>query len=516
MLGETFTILAVLEATDRMSRVLEKVDGSLDSFSGTAARAAEAATVAGARIDESLLQTASGADALELADARVSAAQARVATTAKAQADAERALLEAQAQLAAAEDGDTAASEKLTAAADTLAAAQKQSAKSAKEASTALDQQAAVVRTTAAATTEARAAADEAAAAQARLAERQARVAEGTGIASKALKYGALAVAAIGYESVKTAGNFESMTEHLVTDAGESQSQIGLIRSGMLALATATGTTTDQMAQGMYHIESAGFHGQQALDVLKTSAEGAKVGGADLDTIGQALTGTMNAFGASAGTPVQMMNALIATVGQGDMKLQDLGSSLGNVAAIGASAGLSYAQIGGAVATMTAQNVSAQRATQDLAHTISSLQNPSKIQIDEMASMGIQSNDLSKNMGKAGLTGTLDTLTQAIAAHTQGGDVLISTLKDSRAAAAGAQAAIKELPASVQGAAQGFLNGSVSLKQFDADIKDLSPGQKHLADQFKTLAGHTDSFNKLVTSGSPLAQTYNADRKSVV
>lgn len=580
MLGEVFTVMAVLEATDRMSRVLEKIDGSLGAFSDTTAKAAESATVAGAKIDESLMQTASGADALELAAARTATAQEKLTTATAAQADAETALLNARAaaasedELAAAAVNVAAAQEKATAAtvalkdaqealgsakkakaseeelavatanvtaaqeratvatheltaarteqaalvapkdiaaaADSLTAAEKRATKATDEVSAAQDRQAAVGRAAVLATGEGRAAADEAAASQARLTEQQARATAGAGIASKALQYGTLAVAAIGYESVKTAGNFESMTEHLVTDAGESQAQIGLIRSGMLALATTTGTTTDQMAAGMYHIESAGFHGKAALDVMKTAAEGAKVGGADLDTVAKALTGTMNAYNMSGDQATSMMNQLIATVGSGDMKMQDLAASLGNVAPLAAAAGVSFAQVGGAMATMTAQNMSAQQASQDLANTIRNLSNPLKPAIDEMAQLGLDSNDLSQNLGKRGLTGTMDILTQAVAAHTQGGQVLIDSLKSSKAAAADAEKMIGMLPSTVQKAAQGFLDGSVTAAQFAKDIKGLTPEQQHLAQQFEHVAKGTDSFNKLLATGSPAAQTYNA------
>lgn len=509
-LAEAFTILAVLEATDKMSRVLERVDGSLNSFSETATRAATTAMEAGAKIDESLLQTASGADALELADARVAGAQARVAETAKVQAEAERALLEAQAQLAAAEDGDAVAAERLTAASDALAAAQRRAALASKEASAAGSHQADVSRATAASTAEGRVAADAAAASQTRLAEQQRLAATGAGAASKAMKFGALALAAIGYESIKTAGNFESMTEHLVTDAGESQKNIGMIRSGMLALATATGTTTDQMAAGMYHVESAGFHGQKALDVLKVAAEGAKVGGADLDTIGQALTGTMNAFGTSGGTATQMMNAMIATVGAGDMKMEAFGSSLGNVAAIGASAKLSFAQVAGGVATMTAQNVSAQRATQDLAHTIGSLGNPTAVQTKEMTAMGINSLQLSSNLGKAGLTGTFDTLVQAIAAHTKGGQVEVNTLNASKAAAAQANTVLGQMPPAMKKVSESWTAGTTTAAQYSKAIHALPPAQQKMYLAFEQMTKKSGAFAQSLQANTPMAQTFNA------
>ena len=580
MLGEAFTILAVLEATDKISSVIERVDAALDGFTETAAKAAESATAAGQKIDTSLLQTASGADAVELADARLTEAQNKLTQATLAQADAERALLEAQSSLASegdlaaatdavaaaqkrataaatalataqetlevyekeALDADlvaaatdrvavaqqeaTAATAELTAAqerqaalvtsedaakaADALTAAEKATAKATTEATAAQDQQAAVQRAAILATEEGAAAADEEAAAQARLAASAASTERGLKLMSAGGGIAALAIAAIGYESVKTAGNFQSLTEHLVTDAGESQSKLAMIRTGILNIATATGTSTTDVANGMYHVESAGFHAQAAIDVMTVAAEGAKVGGADLDTVSQALTGTMNAFGKSGGTATQMMNAMIATVAAGDMKMQDLGSSLGNVAAVAASAGLKYDQVGGAIATMTAQNITAQRATQDLAHTIGSLSNPTSVQVKEMQAMGLNSNTVSKNLGSEGLTGTIKTLTAAIAAHTQGGQVLISTYNNAAQASANANTMMKGMSPTLQGLAQGLLNGTTSYTAYTAAIKNLTPIQYSQMTAFEKVADSTKQFNSLLTSGSPAAQTYNA------
>jgi len=579
-LESAFTVLAVMECVDRMSSTIERIDGSLDAFSETASKAAEAATVAGEKIDESLLQTASGADALELASARTAEAQAKLTAATLAQANAEKSLLDLRASiasedelavaadaLAAAQGRATAATTELTTAqaglktavaakasedelavataavtaaqeratiattalteaqerqnalvttedaakaADALTAAEKTTAKATTEATAAQDRQVAVQRAAILATEEGAAAADEEAAAQARLAEQAASASRGMKLLSAGGGIAALAVAAISYESVKAAGNFQSLTEHLVTDAGESAKNLSMIRNGMLQLSVATGTTTTQMAAGMYHIESAGYHGQAALNVLKTAAEGAKVGGADLDTIGQALTGTMNAFGKSAGTSTQVMNAMIATVGAGDMKMQDLGSSLGNVASVAASAGLSYAQVGGAIATMTAQNITAQRATQDLAHTIGSLGNPTAVMTQEMQAMGLNSNTVSKNLGKVGLTGTIQVLTQAIAAHTKGGQVLISTYNASAQASADANTMIKAMSPTMATLAKQVLNGTISYNDYNTAIKAMSPTQRALMTQFEGVANKTKSFNSLLKAGSPAAQTYNA------
>lgn len=557
--AEAFTVLAVLEAQDRASAAFEKIDRSLEKFMSDAQRAASSAGLAGDKIDEGLLKTASGADALDLAAARVATAEEKLVAATTRQAEAEQALLAAREavasqdelaasadKLAAAEQRATAAAEEfkaakanvsalkaaeageeeLAAAAAKLAEADAQATVAAKalaeakardaeltkpaDVLAAADAITAAEKKTAAASKElSEAQAKQAAIQSAATGETEAAAAAAGGL-SRGWGVAALGIAAAGGMAVKAAGDFQSSTQHLVTDAGESQKNLQMVQQGILNVATATGTSASALSDAMYHIESAGFHGSAGLTLLKTAAEGAKVGGADFETVAKTLTGTMNAYNMTGDQATQMMNALIATVGAGDMRMQDLASSLGNVAPLAAAAGISFDQVGGAIATMTGQNMSAQQATQDLANTIRSLSNPNKQAIDEMQALGLDSNDLANNLGKRGLTGTLEMLTTAIAQHTQGGQVFIDTLKQSKNAAADARTMIGQLPAALQTAAEKFLDGKTTVKDFNDAIKDLPPQQEHLAKQFEGLVEKTGSFNQLLTSGSPSAQTMNA------
>jgi len=580
-LGTAFTVLAVLEAQDRMSKVIERNDAILDTFSDTVRKAAESASAAGEKIDSSLLQTASGADAVELADARLAAAQEKLAVSTRAQADAETALLNARASIAsedelavaadalaaaqgrataaatelgaaqtalksattakASEDELTAATAALTAAqeraaiattalteaqerqsalvtpedaakaADALTAAQKRTATATTEVSTAEQQQIATQRAAVLATDEGAAAADAEAAASARAAQEAKANAAAHDIASKAMAVGAIAVAAIGYESIKAAGNFQSLTEHLVTDGGEAQSNLKMVQSRILGISVATGTTTATLVNAAYNIESAGIHGTKAMDDLSVAAQGAKVGGADVATVAYAMATSMNAYGAKAGTATQITNEMIATVAAGDMKMQDLATALSAVTPVAAAAGISFSQVGAAIATMTAQGMSAQQAAQDLANSIRMLQKPSSTQTAEMQQLGINVTDLSTKMGQRGLTGTYQILIQAITSHMgPAGTVLMNAFNSSSSAAADAQTILSKLGPTAQTLAKQFEAGSIGVKAYRTAAQGLGGEQGVLAQQFETTYSNAKGFNSLLKNGSPAAQTFSA------
>jgi TP901 family phage tail tape measure protein len=580
-LGSAFTILAVLEATDKMSSVLDRVDGALDSFSGTAKAAADAASEAGVKIDESLLQTASGADALDLATTRAAAAQDKMAAATAAQAQAETALLEASAavaseeelaaaaeavakaqteaasaaaelasaqnalsvateasasesELAAASDlvasaqqraavaatELTAAQERqsalvtsadVAAAATALTTAEKNAAKATTEATAAQERQESVARAQAAANAEAADETDAVAAAQARMDAANEESASSSGLASKAFGITGLAIAAVGYESIKAAGSFQSLTEHLVTDAGESQSNLKMVQQRILGIASATGTSTTTLANAAYVIESAGIHGKKAMDDLSVAAQGAKVGGAEVSTVAYAMATSMNAYGDKAGTATQITNEMISTVAAGDMKMQDLATALSAVTPVAAAAGISFSQVGAAIATMTSQGMSAQQAAQDLGHSIKSLQNPNATQIQEMQQLGINVTDLSTKMGSRGLTGTYQVLIQAITSHMgAAGTVMMNAFNQSSSAAADANTIFSKLGPAAQQLAKGFEDGSIGVSAYRTAAQGLGGEQGVLAAQFETTYSKAKGFNSLLTSGSPAAQTFTA------
>jgi hypothetical protein len=494
--AEAFTVLALLEARDFASEAFHRVDGALNHFSETASKAAETAKVAGEGIDRSLLQTASGADAVDLAAARVDAAERKLAGAMEEQKVAEQGLLEAR-QAAAADD-------ELAAAADRLAKAERAAGKAASDLGTAQKIQADTAKAAAAKN-------DEAAAAQTKVKNSSGALSNALSGVHKASGLVAAGMGFVGYEALKSAANFQSSSEQLVTSAGVNKNAIAGMRQQILQVSTDTGTAASKVVDDMYHIASAGLTGQKALDAMRAAAEGAKVGNADLDVVSKTLAGTLDSFSGNGMNANQMMNALIATVGTGDMRMQDLATSLGNVAPAAASAKLKFSELGGAIATMTSQNMTAQNATQDLNNLISHLQNPINTQITEMQALGLKSNDLAKNFGQRGLTGTLKILTDAILSHMgPAGSVLISTMRNSEQATANATQMIKSMPAPLAQLAEQFQKGAISYKEYTKGVQDLPAWMHKMGTQFADVEGKAHSFNDLLASGNPAAQTYNA------
>ncbi|MFE5582565.1 phage tail tape measure protein [Kitasatospora sp. NPDC056531] len=322
---------------------------------------------------------------------------------------------------------------------------------------------------------------------------------------------------AVAGVSIKMAGDFQASMLKLTTTAGESEKNLGMVSEGVKRLAVDTGTSTKQLADGMYLVESAGFHGADGLTVLKAAAEGARAEQAPLAEVSNAVTSALKSYHLPAEQATTITNQMVAAVGAGKMTFSEFSSSLATVLPIASSAHVGFDQVGGAIATLTNHGTSAREATQELAFSIRSLQAPNNVAVQEMQRLGLSSVDISTKLGERGLTGTIDLLQQAVLQHMgPAGTVLLSTFNTSKQAAADANAMIASMPKSLQSLAKEFQAGKISMGDWRADLKGLPVDQANLASQFATLINKSQGFNQQLKAGGPAEETFNASMKKMM
>ena len=239
-------------------------------------------------------------------------------------------------------------------------------------------------------------------------------------------KTGMLGMAAVGAGAImvatgaiatKMAGDFQAGITSLATGAGESTSNLKMVSAGILQMAKDTGTSTQQLIDGMYMIESGGFHGAAGLKILQAAAEGAKVGNADLGVVADSVDTILKNFGEhGALSATQATNALITTVANGKTHLEDLAESLAFVLPAGAAAGLGLKDVLGAMATMTSVGVPAAESATYLRQMIIALEAPSAGARGELAKIGITTKELGAAM-KKGLPDALQLIQDKLAEH---------------------------------------------------------------------------------------------------
>jgi len=333
-------------------------------------------------------------------------------------------------------------------------------------------------------------------------------------------KVGAAATAAaagVAVVSLKMAGDFQASMTKLVTTAGEAPAALKQVGDGILKMAVDTGTGTKELADGMYMVESAGFHGADGLKVLQAAAEGARSEQAPLAEVSNAVTSALKSYHLPASDAVTITNQMVAAVGHGKTTFGEFAGSLSTVLPIASSAGIGFDQIGGAIATLTNHGTSAREATQELANSIRNLQAPNNVAIQEMQRLGLSSIDISTNLGKRGLTGTIDMLQQAVLQHMgPAGTVMLNTLNTSKQASADLGQMLGTMKGPVQGLAQQLQAGTLSFGDYSKAIRDLPADQYTLGAGFATLYDKTQGFNSLLKAGGPSAQTFDDAMKKMM
>ncbi|MFI5814854.1 phage tail tape measure protein [Streptomyces sp. NPDC051643] len=316
--------------------------------------------------------------------------------------------------------------------------------------------------------------------------------------------------AGVGVASVKMAGDFQAETMVLHTAAGETVKGLETVRKGILNISTGTGTGIQNLTDGMYQVEKAGYRGGKGLEVLTAAAQGAREENANLGTVTNAMTSVMASYHLEASDSVRVMNGLKTAAGEGKMTMEEFAGSLSTVLPIASANKVSFEEVTGALASLTQHGTSAREGTHELSNTIRNLAKPNNVAAAEMTRFGLNSVDVSTKLGKRGLTGTIDLLNKTVLSHVKGGKILLSSFNNSKQAAQDAAIMIDKMPKSIQSVAKSYNSGTISLADWRQKLKSLSPDQANLLQQYATLMNKSHGFNDALKRGGPAAQTYTS------
>lgn len=270
-----------------------------------------------------------------------------------------------------------------------------------------------------------------------------------------------VAVVAIGTKSVKAAGDFQAGMTRLVTSAGELPQNLQMVSNGILQMAVDTATSTDQLSQGMYYIESSGYRAAAGLGVLRVAAMGAKSENADLMVVSQALTGVLTDYHMKASDATVAMNGLIATVQNGSTNLQDLSSSMAAVLPVASSLGIGFAQVAGSLDTMTNAKMSARQAAMNLGHVLLALSAPSNVAVKSMKAVGLSAQQVKDAMVHQGLPEALQLIEDHVGKEFPKGSVAYET-------------ALKNILGGIVGFKTAAMLTGDSLKQTQSNIDNIT------------------------------------------
>jgi TP901 family phage tail tape measure protein len=317
---------------------------------------------------------------------------------------------------------------------------------------------------------------------------------EGTAARTGAFgKAGLLALAggalAVGAESIHMASEFDAAMTRINTqdNANLSVQQMKDLRTAVLNLAGPTAQAPDALAEAMIHVYGSGLQGAKALDTLRIAAEGATVGHANLTDVTNALDAAIAVNIPGVQNTSQAMGELNATVGAGDMTMQNLADALGGpMLATVKGYGLNITDVGAALAVFGDRNIRGAEAATNLRMATQAMAVPAKQGGNALKELGLQSDTLAKDLQEGGLKQALndlnDHLLKAGYNSKSAGDVITQAF--GKKAGGGLNVLIDSLSSSTSNFNEKFQSVAASGRTFG---KDWAETQDTLAFKIKSL-----------------------------
>lgn len=211
----------------------------------------------------------------------------------------------------------------------------------------------------------------------------------------------ALPLVAIGAVGGKMAMDFQQSMELIHTSAGASQREVDRLSTSVLNLAKIEPQSPKDLADALYRLEGAGLRGSKAMKGLKAAADLAAVGNANVEDTAKTLSQTWFSGIKGGGNLRKVVAELNATVGAGDLRLQQLVDALGvGILPVAKNAGLRLRDITGVMAVFGDETNNVSGWTAQLATALHYLYAPTAKAEKALGSIGLSGNQLGRDFRK--------------------------------------------------------------------------------------------------------------------
>jgi TP901 family phage tail tape measure protein len=223
----------------------------------------------------------------------------------------------------------------------------------------------------------------------------------------------ATAIAAVGVASVREAAEFETSFSKIQGLVGLTEAQITKLEEAAMRFGPRFGKSANEAADALFFITSAGLRGQKAAEVLEASLKGAAIGLGETKTIADLATSAVNAYGEANLGGAEAVDVLAEAVRLGKLEPAELAQTMGAVLPIASNLGVSFQEVGAAMAGMSKTGTDAATAATQLRQILNTLAKPTSEANKGLADMGLSAEGLRKQIKDEGLFATLETLTTA-------------------------------------------------------------------------------------------------------
>ena len=219
-----------------------------------------------------------------------------------------------------------------------------------------------------------------------------------------------LPLAIAGGAAIKMGADFDKNLTKIKALVGATEKDLQDFSSASKRMAKETGLSSKQTSEAMFFIASAGLEGAEAIAVLEAASKASAAGLGDVSQVADLATSALNAYGSETLSAEAATDVLTAAVREGKLNSEDLASSMGQVLPVASNMGVSFNEVGAAMAAMSRTGTNAAQGATQLNSILSGLLKPTKQAEDALNLMGLSSAGLKQQIKDEGLLSVLETL----------------------------------------------------------------------------------------------------------
>jgi TP901 family phage tail tape measure protein len=219
-----------------------------------------------------------------------------------------------------------------------------------------------------------------------------------------------LPIALAGAAAIKMSTDYDSAFGKIERLVGINAKQLDAWKESVLGISRETAVAPKDLADALFFVTSAGLRGKTALDALNASARASAIGLGDTETVADAVTSAMNAYGPSVLSATQATDVLVAAVREGKMEAGELAPVIGRVIPIAEAMGVSFDQAAGAMAVMSRSGTNAATAAVQTSAILTTFAKPTTQMASALDQMGLSVEGVRKQLANKGLVPTIANL----------------------------------------------------------------------------------------------------------
>jgi TP901 family phage tail tape measure protein len=228
-----------------------------------------------------------------------------------------------------------------------------------------------------------------------------------------------LAVTGFGVAMVKQFNKFAELETKMVNVGnlyGATRDQVNDLTTELIDLSRQTPQNLDDLADSLFDVVSAGVPAAESVEFLGEASKLATAGVTSTSVAVDGLTSAMNAYQIEFSKAGEVSDKFFAAQQKGKTTIAELSNSIGAVAPVAASVGVSLDALLGSISTLTLNGIKTSEAATQMKAALSNVIKPSQQAADLSEALGLAFN--SQALEAKGLSGFLKDVTEKTGGNT--------------------------------------------------------------------------------------------------